>query len=223
MKKSNALFIVAFLAFFALAVSLGFLYLPPFGQVDRWNQDIHPKSVDAQFAKSEPVYKRFARALDQNGDGTGNKNAIADYSATPASFRICPPLNEVYRITSFHVFYQDSPGWKAEDYGAAPPLSVGISLALTTAGATVQGMDFSDGIKFKSNGDWSRILTAVEFVEMGGGDEFAAMHWLVEETGHELQLTGASQHCLSVVLNDDFSFLINHFFTAEGYIVGQIY
>ncbi len=185
--------------------------------------DIGPQSASAQFAKSAPVYRRFARALDENGDGTGNKVATGDYSVTPASFRICPALNEVYRITGFHVFYQDSPGWKAEEYGAAPPLSVGVKVSITTAGDTVQGMDFSDGITFKSNGDWSRIFTSVEFVEMGGGDEFAAMHWLIEETGHELQLTGASEHCLTVLLNDDFSFLVAQIFTAEGYVVGRTY
>ncbi|MEE8262770.1 MAG: hypothetical protein V3R83_09940 [Gammaproteobacteria bacterium] len=185
--------------------------------------NIDPQAVDAQFAKAEPVYLRFARALDQNGDGTGSKDATGDYSVTPTTFRICPPLNQVFRITAFHVFYQDQPGWKAEEYGAAPALSIGIKMNLTTAGQTVQGMDFGDGFRFKSNGDWAKLFTHSEFIEMGGGDEFAHNIWMIEETGHELQLTGASQHCLTMSLNDDFSFLTAQAFIAEGYIVGQTY
>ena len=157
----------------------------------------------------------FFRFLDLNGDGTGTKNAIGDYS-TPDIFYIQPAAGVVYRVARMIVSIEDGGGMRAERYaslGAA--LSTGVQVRVQNDSGTV--IDLTNGIPITSNALWGSACYDVDVKSWGAGNDILLVRWTFERAGQMLRLDGDANERLEVVLSDDFTGVVGHYFMAQGY------
>ena len=167
---------------------------------------------DSSFRK-----QRIDRFLDTNGDGTGTKNAVGNYSITPETFYIQPPSREEYHINRMLVYVEDTGNFSADNYGAlASPLSVGIDVRVADDNGAVY--DLTDGLFVKSNSEWGRHCFDVEYISFGTGNNFMHVRWSFFRAGPPVLIRGDSNERLEVVLNDDLSGLADHRFMVQGYV-----
>lgn len=154
------------------------------------------------------------RYLDTDGDGTGTKNAIGDYSSAATDFYIQPPAGKIYTIERMLVYIQDTGAFDAEKYGNAVTLTNGVSVSLTTS-ADVEILDLVDQIPIKTNSGWARQCFDVQVNSWGTGDETLIGRWTFSKTGSPLVLT--DQKKFKVTLNDSFAALVAHYFQVQGF------
>lgn len=166
-----------------------------------------------------PIY----RFLDSNGDGTGTKNFIGDYSGINAiSAFIQPPSGEIFRIQRMLVLVGGkASGVKTDSYGSKSALTVGVNVRVQNDSGTV--VDLVDGEFIKNNAQWAGVCYDSEiFTSTANTDGYVKVRWTFERAGYPLRLIGANNERLEVVLNDDFDGtpdgLTIHRFLVEGYI-----
>ena len=164
-----------------------------------------------------PIY----RFLDENGDGTGNKNANGDYSSTPTEFFIQPPPGQVFRIERMMILIRDSQNqFYTDRYGDVGVLGNGIEIkTLDDSGVLV---NLTDDLPVKTNGEWGKFCYDAEVYPstMGGTDTYLRARWTFSRAGYPLRLVGDNNERLAVILNDDLTGLIEHHFHVQGYIEG---
>lgn len=163
--------------------------------------------------------KHLFRHLDTNGDGTGTKNAVGDYSSTPTDFKIQPAANQMFILHRMLVFIKDTTGIDADAYGNGIVLTNGINIKYSHAAGVV--VDMVDGIPITVNGDWGRLCYDVELKAWGAGNEILVVRWTFDKAGEPLVLNGADGDRFVVSLNDDFSGLLAHYFMVQGQDLGQ--
>lgn len=160
---------------------------------------------------SQTVFSRF---LDTDGDGTGTKTAVGDYSGGSLDiFYIAPAAGEVFVIERMMISYEDTTGMQAQEYGnTGGALSVGIVVRISNDDGVVE--DLTDGVTIKDNGEWGRYCYDVQLVSWGSGNEKILARWTFARHGRPIVLNGDK---LEVVLNDDFQGLLDHYFLVQGY------
>jgi hypothetical protein len=139
----------------------------------------------------------FSKHLDTNGDGTGTKNAIGDYSATPEIFYIQPSSTEIIRVWRMMVLVSGPKGrFYTDSYGSRDMLTNGVQIRAQDDSGTL--IDFTDDVTIKTNGEWGQFCYDAEVY--------------------------AGNERLEVVLNDDFSLnngtsdpLVEQYFVVQGY------
>ena len=164
-----------------------------------------------------PIYQH----LDTNGDGTGIKNAIGDYSGSAETFYFQPAAGKIARITRMIVlirgpkaqFYTDS-------YGSVGELTNGVTVRVQNDSGTL--VDLTNGLPVKTNGNWGHYCFDAEVYpsSVGNTDTYLRVRWTFEKAGYPLRLVGDNNERLEVVLNDNFdgvNGLVEHFFHAQGY------
>jgi hypothetical protein len=154
---------------------------------------------------------RFDRFLDTNGDGTGTKSAIGDYSSGAEIFYIQPPAGTVYRIARMIVYIEDDAVFNSDGYAAiaAPGLSTGIQVRVQDDSGTLN--DMTDGLPVKQNMQWKRFCYDIKVSEFGAppaGNESMAVRWTFNKAGPYIRLNGNKNERLEVVLNDNLSTLV---------------
>jgi len=159
----------------------------------------------------------LSRFLDTAGDGSGGKNATADFSAVTAIFSIQPSAGAVYRITRLLVSIGDGNGFNASGYGAGIALVTGIQVRVQNDSGTL--VDLTDGVLVKSNSGWGEHCYDVGWNEFGVGaqNEIVNVRWTFAKSGQQLRLIGSNNERLEVVLKDDLTGLISHHFKVNGY------
>jgi len=158
----------------------------------------------------------ICRFLDTNGDGTGTKDAIGDYSSAAEDFYIQPGANETYEIHRLIVRIADSGAPDAGKYGNNITLTNGISVHLE-GGIT---RDLTDNMPVLSNGDRSKLCYDVNVISWGTGDDYVGVRWTFSKSGAPITLRGSISDKLIVRLNDDFSNLVGHTFMVQGQNLG---
>ena len=156
----------------------------------------------------------FSRVLSANGDGTGTKNAIGDYSSGQ-NFFIAPPAGSIYTITRMIVQIRDAGVFTADKYGFISELSTGISVLLLDDDDNTL-VDLTDGLPVTCNADWGRLCHDVTHMDWGAGDEFISARWTFSKFGRPIQLHGDSGQKFAVHLEDDMTGLVDHLFTVQG-------
>jgi len=162
------------------------------------------------------------RYLDTVGDGTGTKNAIGDYSSAAQIFKIAPPANVTYRLARMLVTIEDTTGMTADEYGnIGSALSTGVVIRLQDDSGTL--VDITDGLPIKTNAQWATHCFDVDIKSWGQtpSDDLLVARWTFTKAGQFLRLTGDQE--LQVVLNDDFTDLIAHYFVVQGYVESYVY
>ena len=163
----------------------------------------------------------LARLLDTNGDGTGTKSAVGDYS-TPEDFYIQPEAGEYFRIQRLIISIEDGTGIKAELYGGLAALANGITLKHIDDSGTL--VDFTDGVPVKTNAHWGRFAFDVDVKDWGitPTNELLVARFSFSKFGQALRLDGSKGGKLVVTLSDNMTGIIAHYFMAEGYIEDSI-
>jgi hypothetical protein len=159
----------------------------------------------------------LSRFLDTVGDGTGTKNAIGNYSGAEEEFCLLPGPDEVFYITRLIIHISDAGPFNADNYGGlAAPLPNGVSLMIRN-GATTK-FDFMDGWPVIDNADWSRVTYTAQELNFGSGDDTmtAVLDFKTGE-GQLLVIDGSTGDRLAIVLNDNFTGLVENSFLAQGF------
>lgn len=156
---------------------------------------------------------RISQYLDDNGDGTGNKSAIGDYSLGVENFFYkATGYTDIHRII---VTVQDSGVFRAERYGAlAAALTNGILIKVIASDDLTELADLTDNIPIIANAQWGSLCYDVDVKAWGAGDQFLLARWTFTRSGSPLRLNPGQS--LRVVLNDDFTNLVDHRFLIQG-------
>lgn len=158
----------------------------------------------------------FLEFMDTNGDGTGVKNAVGDYSATPTNFFYTRPAGSEGNlfINSLKIHLQSPVKINAQGYGNnMGPLDNGIILFLEDE-SQVMTRDFTSGIPIKTNSDWSKYGARTGIEPYSGGDYFFKASFRAVEPTKPVLIP--PEHSIGLTLNDDFSSLISQTFFLEG-------
>lgn len=166
--------------------------------------------------------RELYRVLDTNGDGTGTKSAIGDYSSGGLGetiFYIQPPSSEIFHIARMIVSYSDAAGMSAVEYGnTAAALTNGITLRKSDDNGVIT--DLTAGLPIKSNAEWGRHCYDVDLKTWSTGNEFIVVRWtFTKDTGESdgrISLDGIKNERLEIVLNDDFTGLVDQYFLVRG-------
>ena len=160
---------------------------------------------------------RISQYLDDNGDGTGSKNANGDYSLGVENFFYkATGYTDIHRVI---VSIQDSGSFRANGYGAifgAGAPSNGILVKVIDSDDLTELIDLTDNIGIKTNAQWGKLCYDVDVKAWGVGDEFLLARWTFTRGGSPLFLKPGQS--LRFVLNDDFSGLVDHAFLIQGEI-----
>lgn len=144
------------------------------------------------------------------------ENARGNY-ATPTKFSIVPGAGQWFRIERLLVHIEDTNGMQAQEYGnLGSALTNGI--IVQTARDGVQTLDYTDGLPVKTNADWGRVCYDVDLKTWGAGNEVMQVRWTFAKSGTPIRLAGSEGDSFDIILEDDFSGLINHNFMVQGYV-----
>lgn len=159
-----------------------------------------------------PIY----RYLDENGDGTGNKDATGNYSGAVTEFKITPPSDKVFRISRLIVAIRDGNGMSPQEYGnLGTSLSNGISMQIRDASGTVENI--TDDLPITTNAEWAQLAFDSEISNYGSGNEYVRVRLTFANAGFPLRIDGTAGQYFAILLNDNLSGLTQHRFAVEGY------
>lgn len=167
-----------------------------------------------------PLRSYVCRFLDTTGDGTGEKDAIGDYSSVEKIFFIQPSDIQTLRITRLLVSIEDEGPADAGSYGNAIDLINGIQVQIRNNSGVL--IDLTDGSPIFTNSHWARYTYDVRSSSFGAGGmgmglNYVFARWSFLAAGIALRLRGDQNERLSVILNDDFSGLVSHRFVVQGF------
>lgn len=165
---------------------------------------------------------RLYRFLSDNGDGTGNIDAIGDYSATPYRLFCEPPAGQIFQLNRILITVKDTGSFDSGGYGNGIALPVGLKAGLAVGlpdGSLRE--DFLEGPPIKTNGDyhiWAGVDVAIS--SFGQGDEYLSVRWTFSKgggiDGEPIFLDGDKGEKLFIEFNDDFTGLNQHLFQVQG-------
>jgi hypothetical protein len=169
-----------------------------------------------QTASPAAVGFPIIRFLDTNGNGTGTKNAIGDYSVTPVPFFIMPPAGRVYIVTQFIVQVSDAGGFGQAVYASlANPLTNGLLIAAYRGSTLV--LDLTDGIPVQYNDQFWHLSPRTELVAFAGGVNSLVCTFDSTDFGTAFSLNGSQGDKLQVTCRDNFTALVDQTFIVHGY------
>lgn len=156
----------------------------------------------------------FTRFLDTNGDGTGTRDAITDYSSAVTDFFVQPAANEFMAITRMIVEIVDS-AFSAAGYGALAALTNGIEVLFEDNRQTPAEYSLTEE-KIKSVSNWGSYCYDTGRDAYGAGDETMHIRWTFEKAGIVPVLEGSQNDKCIVRVNDNFTGLVEHRFQVQG-------
>lgn len=162
----------------------------------------------------------ISRYADTVGDGSGVKNAIGNYSSGGLGetiLKIAPGATETIKVSRMIVFIRDTGAFDADKYGNNITLTNGIEIKITR-GASVL-WDITDSLPVLTNTHWKRLCHDEIHSSYGVGDESITYRYTFtkDSNGSPIILDGANSEQLQIILNDDFSNLVEHYFRIGLY------
>ena len=172
-----------------------------------------------------PVPTPIFRFLTTNGDGTGTKNAVGDYSGGGGTdFYIQPPAGQIFRIERMLVYFRGEKGKTTIDsYVNSAALTNGITVKELTGVDTVL-IDYTNSTPIKRWGGWGRLAFDADILgdaDRTLTDSVGLVRWTFSKAGYPLRLVGDNSDRLVIHLDDDFSVggkFYEHYFMVQGYI-----
>ena len=162
------------------------------------------------------------RYMDANGDGTGNKNFVGDYSGTQGIAYIQPGADETFYLSRMIVLIQDGVGFAAVKYGAINGgLNNGIQVRVIDDSGIL--VDFTDGVPILNNASWAGFCYDADVKAWGVGDEFLPVRWTFSKSGAPIKLDGSKNARLEVLMDDDLTDLVTHRFLVQGTIADEYF
>lgn len=159
--------------------------------------------------------------LDTNGDGTGDRNAILDYSVTPGIFKIGPPSNEqlIWYIHKIQIFIAGTGAFSGDKYGDLPALTNGIEIRIFNTNAVETVFKFNSAEpdnNIRTNNDLLTISQSGVYNPFSGASKGFCAILDFGDNERALKLDPKLGEELQFVLNDDFSGLQMHTFLIQG-------
>ena len=151
--------------------------------------------------------------LDVNGDESGATNFNGNYSVTPITAYIQPPAGEVYVITHLLIAVTDNL-INVDGYGNLSALSNGYDIQVVDSSDTLI-VQLSGSLKINTHLDLATRYYHTRYISTGTGSNSMLHNVNFEEDGQPVILK--DQQKLRIVLNDDFTGLVDHSFYANGY------
>jgi hypothetical protein len=162
------------------------------------------------------------RYLSANGDGTGNKNFVGDYSAAQGVAYIQPGADETFYLARMIVLIQDGVGFAAVKYGAINGgLTNGVQVRVQDDSGTI--VDFTNGVPIVNNASWAGFCYDADVKAWGVGDEFLPVRWTFQKSGVPIKLDGSKGARLEVLFDDDLTDLVAHRFLVQGTISDEYF
>lgn len=156
----------------------------------------------------------MSQYLDSVGDGTGTKNLIGDYSGAATIFKIQPPAGEIYHLNRLMVYIEDVGTFDSGSYGNGISLTNGVKFRISDNSGVLHDMT---PINIKKNVHWDRTFFDVKINNYGTGNEALIGRWtFANDYGAPVILNGDNNERLEVVLEDDFTGLVEHYFLTKG-------
>jgi hypothetical protein len=119
----------------------------------------------------------LSRHLDTVGDGSGEKDAIGDYSGGAVEFRIenyNPDMDMV--LSAFDLYIQGAGRFLPDNYGGAPGLRNGIRIAINRASGYV---DLTNGEPMVHTCCLARLFHEVQYnLNDGSRGQAPASNWI---------------------------------------------
>jgi hypothetical protein len=160
----------------------------------------------------------FSKHLSQNGADVVFE-AVGDYSSGAVYWELRPSASQVFYLARLHIRVVDGAPFSASGYGSGSALTNGITLQrVRGTGATATVLDSYTDLPVLTNACWAQYLESARLLAWGVGDSHLAASILFPDSGNYLELAGHSDDAFRVVLNDDFSEITSHNFTAQGWI-----
>ncbi len=163
-----------------------------------------------------PQKIRLDRFLDTNGDGSGANLVTGDYSSAEEIFYIQPSAGEAFRVARIIIYIEDTGSFDSGSYGNGLALANGIQVRVQNDGGTIA--DMTAGLPVKTNTQWGRMCYDIKTSNFGSGNEAMGVRWTFTAGGQFVRLDGDNNERLEVVVNDDFSSLVDHSFLVQGFI-----
>ena len=155
------------------------------------------------------------RYMDSVGDGSGNDNFNADYSAAEGLAIVAPPIDEVFNINRIIISLEDTNGMSASDYGnITSGLTNGITIEKDDGVNVIN--EITDGLSVKSNAEWGMLCYDVDIKKWSTGNELLLARFTFTKGGESIDLWGSDNHRLVIRFNDDLTGLVSHRFMAQG-------
>ena len=159
--------------------------------------------------------KLFYRFADLNGDGTGVYDLTGDYSGVADIAYVQPPAGSILRLTRMIIYIRDNGQFNASNYGNRATLTNGISVRVQNDSGTILNLTAQETVV--TNAGWGSNCYDVDLKEWGSGDKMLMARWTFERAGYPIRLDGDNNERFEIVLNDDFTDLVNHAFNLQGY------
>jgi len=139
---------------------------------------------------------------------------IGNY-ATATTFKWTPGTGRTGYIQRMLINIEDVGSFDSAAYGNNITLTNGISLGVFDSSGTIV-TDVVDSHNIKTNADWAMHCHDVTVHDFGLGNETLTARWTFARSGQPLWVPSGG-HYFGVVLNDDFSGLVNHNIHLQGW------
>lgn len=159
---------------------------------------------------SSQTVRPLVQRLDTLGTGLGTTNAIGNY-LTPTRFKLNPQAGELIVVHELHIYIEDGGTLDSGFYGNGLTLVNGIRVEVIQNGV-VSGLTNNNVM---TNAHWTRVTFNSQVLTFGIGNAALAFKWDIGATMVPLALSAGDE--LAVILNDNFTGLINHSFSMRGY------
>lgn len=155
-------------------------------------------------------------------DGLGVvESATGNYSVTPASFQVRPLAGEVLSIARLLISINDGTINNSDEYGGLGILANGVEISVKDANGKL--FDITS-FPIKKNGHLkAHCYDVTTFAAVANGNDWLAARWTFAASGEPIILNGDLGQYIEVLLQDDFSQLIEHNFIFQGYYTNKLY
>jgi len=144
----------------------------------------------------------------------GSINATGDYTVSPVTFSIAPPMGMIFDVARLIVTMEVVSSLSVTGYGSDDfPLTNGITVERWRMGESV---DVLTAFPLFTNVDWASQCYDAKLLDLGPGVDCLLIRWTFGRVASAIRVNGSVGESLNVVLNDDFSGLLRHRFVFEG-------
>jgi hypothetical protein len=157
----------------------------------------------------EGIHKLLANPV---GGGT---NMALKFDVTAGSFRETAAAGETIQVNRLLFYYEMSGVWTMTKFGSLTALSNGIVVRIVRAGGATQTL--TNGLPITNNGRFAAHCYDWVFLNVGSGDNAAAVRWTLGKSGAPSVLYEGDY--LEVFVNDDLSTMTLFTCKLDGVLV----
>lgn len=164
------------------------------------------------------LISRFVSKGENQEQTSADVELSQDFSVTPATFIVQPPVGTVYHIQRAIIYLEDSGIINSGGYGGLSALTNGLNLEIHDADGFVATLT---PLTIKQNTHWKRYAYDLNYSDFGAGNPSISSRWTFTETGIPIYLDGDKGEKFAVTVSDNLSGLVSHTILLQGHIQAQ--